>query len=337
MSLPPRPVAPGFKVTSRTIARLADIWRAVSYAMMDGRAWHELAQALEHKDLNAAFGAVPDFRSRTPRTQELLKRLVGLMTRELRDIFADSADAEYKRLRSNVRVMRKADEFGNDFSFGGIDNEGSDPLDRPFANRFAQVPHADYLDRRAVELVVDIGEEQRQLLREVIRDRWDPDKRPEALIRDIKWTVGLTDRERRAVENRRELLREQGMAEARLSNETERYSAKLHQARALRIARTEAVFAETAGRTTAWRVAQDDGTVPHGAGKEWVSSAGCCDDCRALDGQVVALSDSWVSTNPSRKRMGGRVEGPPLHPNCVCAVVLRVDFKPRRGGRDAVA
>ena len=54
-------------------------------------------------------------------------------------------------------------------------------------------------------------------------------------------------------------------------------------ARSENIARTETAFADSAGNMSAYRAS---GVV---AGKRWITGAGCCDLCEALDGVKVPL------------------------------------------------
>lgn len=86
---------------------------------------------------------------------------------------------------------------------------------------------------------------------------------------------------------------------ARAVRESDAFS----KARATTIARTETATADVRGQYAGWRAT---GVV---AGKEWVASDGCCDECALLDGEVVALDDDFT---------GGA--DCPLHPNCECAV-----------------
>lgn len=77
-------------------------------------------------------------------------------------------------------------------------------------------------------------------------------------------------------------------------------------ARADMIARTETAFAETAGTIEGYAAS---GVVE---GFEWSCDPAACDECLELDGTVRELGE----------------EGPPLHPNCLCAIapVLSVDI-----------
>ncbi len=76
--------------------------------------------------------------------------------------------------------------------------------------------------------------------------------------------------------------------------------------RAQTIARTETAKADVAGHIEGWKAS---GQV---AQKEWLVSDGCCDECQALDGEIVDIDDPFPDD-------GG--DGPPLHPNCRCTVL----------------
>ncbi len=71
--------------------------------------------------------------------------------------------------------------------------------------------------------------------------------------------------------------------------------------RAETVARTETAFADVAGNLNAYR---ESGQV---ASKRWLTAPECCDECLALDGEVVDLDEDFPED-------GG--DGPPLHPNC---------------------
>lgn len=73
--------------------------------------------------------------------------------------------------------------------------------------------------------------------------------------------------------------------------------------RADTIARTETAYADVQGNLIAYN---ESGVVE---GKEWITGAGCCDDCDELDGEVVALGDDFPN---------GAGDAPPYHPNCRC-------------------
>ncbi len=82
-------------------------------------------------------------------------------------------------------------------------------------------------------------------------------------------------------------------------------------ARADMIARTETANAETAGTLAGFR---ESGVVGQ---KEWSADELACDECEAIDGEVVGLEENFSDGS----------DGPPAHPDCRCVVapVLSVD------------
>lgn len=74
-------------------------------------------------------------------------------------------------------------------------------------------------------------------------------------------------------------------------------------ARAEMIARTESAAADVQGNLIGWK---ESGVV---AGKEWKTGAGCCDECEALEGEIVPLDEEFPDGDP------------PAHPNCRCDVL----------------
>jgi SPP1 gp7 family putative phage head morphogenesis protein len=53
--------------------------------------------------------------------------------------------------------------------------------------------------------------------------------------------------------------------------------------------------------------------------KVWMTAPGCCDECAALDGTVIGLDEEFFDTDYESG------DGPPLHPNCRCAVAPEID------------
>ncbi len=98
---------------------------------------------------------------------------------------------------------------------------------------------------------------------------------------------------------------DEGWSNERLAQEIED-SQGFSPERAEMIARTETAFADVAGNMEAYRAS---GQV---AQKQWITGADCCEDCAALDGEIVDLDDNFPND-------GG--DGPPLHPNCRCDVL----------------
>ena len=75
--------------------------------------------------------------------------------------------------------------------------------------------------------------------------------------------------------------------------------------RSIRIARTETISANNQGALQAY---DQSGVVEK---KQWLAEGDACDDCLAMQGEIVKLHESF----------SGGVDCPPLHPNCRCTVL----------------
>jgi len=109
--------------------------------------------------------------------------------------------------------------------------------------------------------------------------------------------------------------------------------------RAERIARTESARAYSNGHIAAWK---STGVVDN---KVWVAAADACPFCLDMDGTVVSLDATFMDEGESQDiEWNGKdislsqdysdVKGPPLHPNCRCAIVgeLSEEKMVRKGG-----
>lgn len=377
-------------VDPRVVKDLAEAWRAVSLMYVDDDVLLKISAALQRKDVNEAMRALPNLTE----SLDKARQLVTFISNKMAKVYQDTANHEYKRVGSLMRVVVKtagnkryatfpvaaaaygrhmqlhrnsslthvldtetkrvlcnkvkADNLLDDWTYDteamptcevcaakiakiNAREEQKKPKDEPkkepkdkapkvptVDNRFAQVPHSkQWILEESSRLVVDISDEQRENLREVLVRRYDPTKRPEVIVRQIKAVIGLTNREASSVLNREDDMREEGvMSEQEIQRATQNYSEDLHQARGERIARTEAVFIETQAKDEAWLVARDDGLLPDEAGKEWITNQDACDQCDSMDGTVVGLDEHFIT----QKR--GAIRGPPLHPQCVCSTEL---------------
>lgn len=97
-------------------------------------------------------------------------------------------------------------------------------------------------------------------------------------------------------------------------------------ARAGTIARTETIRAANAGAIASYKAA---GITL----KVWISDAGSCPYCAALNGKVIGIDDAFLKMGQSYQPDGAKapmtvsyedVNGPPAHPNCRCAVRAEV-------------
>ncbi len=187
---------------------------------------------------------------------------------------------------------------------------------KPKQNRFPGVPHSDeFIREQAGRLIVRVSDDQRRAVRDMLMERYNNEKRPETLVRDLRRSIGLDPRRARALRNFENDARERGVKN--VDAQVERYRLQLIRDRAETIARTESVAIENQAKIEAWDIAMNAGDIPAESEQEWVTSADCCDDCAELDGERVSIGGSFKSTKY------GSVFSPPLHPRCYCMLVLR--------------
>ncbi len=182
---------------------------------------------------------------------------------------------------------------------------------------------------RAASLIVEISEETREAVRQVINSMFAAALAPEDAARRIRRVVGLTSRAEAAVRELERELREalpgtvvtraggkfrvrvpaKGDVKAFLAGRVAQYREKLLTLRAVTIARTESIAAANEGQRLLWRQAQDQGLVSRTAQRVWVVTGDdrLCDLCRTLDGETVGLDEPFS------------LGGPPAHPACRCS------------------
>lgn len=183
-------------------------------------------------------------------------------------------------------------------------------------NRFPGVPHSDeFIRRKAGELIVRVSDDQRRAVRDMLLERYNNEKRPETLVRDLRRSIGLDPRRAKALRNFENDMRARGAKN--IDSQVERYRERLIRDRAETIARTESVAIENQAKIEAWDIAINAGDIPQDSEQEWVTSTDCCDDCAELDGERVEVGGSFKSAKY------GTVFSPPLHPRCYCTLVLR--------------
>lgn len=245
-----------------------------------------------------------------PLTLDVLRPFVDGLTQSLQAEARRIALAVHADAHASTRKARPVGD-GTYVEIGKVKRKKRD--ENPFAAR-----EFDLGDVRKVvaKLVVDIGREQRRSLKKIIARRFDPDsKANDTLVKDIRATVGLTEREAGAVMNLRDDLDGRGIGAKRVDQQVEAYAKKLLKKRAERIARTETVRVETMGRRAGWHEAQKDGLLSKKARVEWILSSGACDICRDIAKQKPLLNGG------SFQGPEGPIHGPPAHPHCLCDVV----------------
>lgn len=179
----------------------------------------------------------------------------------------------------------------------------------------------DWIRQHSAELVIQISEESKQAIRDLVARAYAEGIPAQSLARMIRSSIGLTSRQARAVSNLRARMIADGKKADQIEKVTERYAARLLRRRAEMIARTELIKAETQGQLALWKQQIDAGMLPGDVRKEWIVTEDdrLCPECQDMDGATVAVDSDFV----------GAEEGPPLHPNCRCS--LRLVFAKAEG------
>ena len=174
--------------------------------------------------------------------------------------------------------------------------------------------------KEAGNMIVEVVEEQRALVRDLASRASMGEMTPRDAARGIRDTIGLTNQQAGWVENFRARqvadLQTQGLSAAevarRADKATQRYHDRIHRYRSENIARTEILRASHEGRQQAWQQGLDEGYISPNSEKQWSANQDgrVCDECSFLDGITVPLSGTFP---------GGE---PPLHPSCRCDVLL---------------
>ena len=188
--------------------------------------------------------------------------------------------------------------------------------DRPESAAWARMESA--------SLVREITEGQRQAIRDVIVFGQERGLSPQDTARQIQQTVGLTSQQSGWVNNFHSRAVTQNLAggmsldQAMRAAEgpTARYQAQIHRYRAMTIARTEIMRANSEGRQQAWQQGLTGGWISPTSQKEWIAEADACDICQPVNGTRVSVTGRFP------------IGEPPAHPNCRCDVLLIPDAIP---------
>ncbi len=188
--------------------------------------------------------------------------------------------------------------------------------DRPESAAWARTESAN--------LVREITDGQRQTIRDVIVFGQEQGLSPQDTARRIQQSVGLTSQQAGWVNSFHSrqvtagvasgMTLEQAMAAA--NGATGRYQQQIHRYRAMTIARTEIMRANSEGRQQAWGQGLTGGWISPTSKKEWIAESDACDICMPINGTRVGVKDQFP------------IGEPPAHPNCRCDVLLIPDAVP---------
>lgn len=178
---------------------------------------------------------------------------------------------------------------------------------------------AEAATKSGARLVTRITKQTEKALAKVIRRSVSDGIPPDDLARIIKGMVGLTEPQAMAVMNARESWLEAGLNAEKVEEKALAYGDKLLRQRANAIARTEISEAVHEGQRAAWTDAIEAGLLNAERTKRvWIVGPNSCDLCQSLEGQLVGMDEQFETSD------GELIDGPPLHPNCVCTEGLEI-------------
>ena len=178
--------------------------------------------------------------------------------------------------------------------------------------------------QESASLVREITEGQRTAIRDVIVYGQERGLSPQDTARQIQQTVGLTSQQAGWVNNFNSRAVTQNLASGMSLDQamraaesaTARYQSQIHRYRAMTIARTEIMRANSEGRQQAWGQGLTGGWISPTSQKEWIAEADACDICSPINGTRVPVTGRFP------------IGEPPAHPNCRCDVLLIPDAIP---------
>jgi hypothetical protein len=261
----------------------------------DYQAIHRIADKLEPSLRRRFLEAVRQLQGRVSFAEIERALRSGALTIELTQLL----NSLPRELRPAVRVMNDAFAQAARVTLGrgNLQLRGAFNLTNPLA--------VDAADVGSALLVRDVTNETRRTIQQIIRRsivEGIPARDAARLIRPL---IGLTQKQADAVFTR---WLQKGDAAAG------RYAETLLRHRARTIARTETIRASVDGQLAVWKAAQAQGLLPNFARKRWIVTPDdrLCPRCAPMQGVEVPLYASFP----------GGVAGPPLHPNCRCAVSI---------------
>jgi hypothetical protein len=289
-------------------------------------------------------------KAQTPEDEALARRIGDSIEEALRNLSAGALSDEA------LAALRRgnADQFLQGLDWGAFGESMTDATLDPLAgvylsrglramddlSRVTAVLDFELLEPRAIrwatqragQRVVQVGNDTRMAVRELVRgalaDRVDV-MTTARLIRNI---IPLHDRFAAAVERTYQRTLEAQIragataeqAAQRAAAAADRQAARLLRVRSENIARTEIMSASNAGRFEGWAVEIAQGNASPNSRKEWTVGFEACPECDPSEGEVVRWDEPFSNG----------VMMPPLHPSCRCTGVLLPPDEELRGPKE---
>jgi len=179
-----------------------------------------------------------------------------------------------------------------------------------------------WVEGNTARLVRDVSNGTMFGIRLTVRDAIEQGQTVDAVSRQIRPMIGLTEAQIQQGLRLRQTLIGRGITGARQDRLISGFTRKAIRDRARIIARTELIAAANAGQNELWLQARDDGLIERSSRKKWITTPDDRADpnCLVLDGEEVQID----------RIFSGGVGAPPLHPQCRCAMRLIPGIPGRR-------
>lgn len=179
--------------------------------------------------------------------------------------------------------------------------------------------------RHAAELVVEIEDETRAAIRQLVVRSVEGEFDAPTLARQIKETgIGLTRQQERFVHNFRERLIDQGRPATEIERRVRQYARAWRRRRATVIARTETINAASQGQQLAWEAGLRQGQLQRGLVRKIPIvtpddrlDTVVCEPMPFLEANQNVAIDGFLTTGDGRL-----ARQPTYHPQCRCATAL---------------
>ena len=172
-----------------------------------------------------------------------------------------------------------------------------------------------WLKKYGLRRVKDLSAETIDAVRVALDRALERGENPLVAARRIRAMIGPNSRQMGAIERYYSRLVDQGVAQRKARELTQKLADRYVKQRAETIARTELIAAENHGRLEAWDRAVGAKLIGEESEKEWVTAwdERTCPLCALEDGVRVKLDEPFPDVG---------VMAPPAHPRCRCSMNL---------------
>jgi len=195
----------------------------------------------------------------------------------------------------------------------------------PWGGSFSlQLPEAEaFINRLGADMVREVSDVTRQGIRGIVYRGFQEGFPPDQMARQMRAMVGLTEKQLGPIERYTAKLAADGVSPEKIEELRQKLVARKIRQRTATIARTESITAAGAGQQQMWLQARDQALLNDGKTRRvWIVTPDdrLCPFCQA----IPDLNPQGVTLDAPFKTPGSPVLFPAAHPNCRCAIALRI-------------